>query len=369
MKVTVVMGPPGAGKSTYVQEQRKPGDAVIDFDAMAQALGSQASHDAPPTVAKLTFAARQAAIARALDSLDGSEDELPADVWVIAWDLDEGTLKRWGDLGVEFITLDPGEDVVMERLQAEGRPQASIDAAVEWYARRAKGAEMLKYKSAAIDLGAAEIEDGQFIGYASVFGNVDSYGDVVVKGAFAESLKSFGEDGAGIPCYWSHRMDDPTMNIGATVSAVEDDHGLKVTVQLDLESATGSYVHKLIKQGRVRQMSFAYDVVEAGEVKVDDRWAYELRKLKIHEVSVVPVGANQETELLAVKRGEPKTSTDRVGEDEQDDVEELDAEDRGSEDPVSGNESDNAEAKAKRARAQINIALATAGAPTWKDSE
>jgi HK97 family phage prohead protease len=367
MQVTVVMGPPGAGKSTYVQEQRKPGDAVVDFDVLAQALGSQTAHDAPPAVAKLTFAARQAAIARALDGLSGADDELPADVWVIAWDLSEETYKRWEGLGANFVLLDPGEETVMERLRAEGRPQSSIDAATDWYARRAKGQSMLKYKSAAIDLGAAEIDDGQFIGYASVFGNVDSYGDVVVKGAFAESLAEHGEQGAGIPCYWSHRMDDPTMNIGSTVSAIEDEHGLKVTVQLDTESATGAYVHRLIKQGRVKQMSFAYDILDAAEVKVDGEWAYELRKLRIHEVSVVPVGANQATELLAVKRGEPKTSVEPAGDDEQDDVEEP-AEEPNSEEPETVNEEANAEAKAKRARALIKIAL-TSGATNRKDSE
>src|SRR5690625_6711809 len=56
--------------------------------------------------------------------------------------------------------------------------------------------------------------EGRFTGYASVFGNKDSYGDVIVKGAFSESLASYGENGAGIPCYWSHQMSDPMMNIG-----------------------------------------------------------------------------------------------------------------------------------------------------------
>lgn len=32
------------------------------------------------------------------------------------------------------------------------------------------------------------LADGEFVGYASVFGNRDSYGEVVAPGAFAESL-------------------------------------------------------------------------------------------------------------------------------------------------------------------------------------
>jgi HK97 family phage prohead protease len=166
---------------------------------------------------------------------------------------------------------------------------------------------MIKMKTALIELKApadSSLSEGQFTGYASVFGNKDSYGDIVVQGAFADSLMEYGDMGAGIPCYWAHRMDDPYMNIGQTVEAYEDDHGLFVKVQLDLETANGKQTHKLIKEGRVTQMSFAYDVLEGAWVDrkpEEGGWYYELRKLKIHEVSVVPVGANQETELTGVK--------------------------------------------------------------------
>lgn len=162
----------------------------------------------------------------------------------------------------------------------------------------------MKTKVSHFDIKADDATEGVFVGYASVFGNKDSYGDVVAKGAFAESLKSFGEGGAGIPCYWSHQMmSDPMLNIGVTTSAEEDDHGLKVTVALDVENnPKAAYAHHLLKEGRVNQMSFAYDVIDGGEAKGEGEESfYELRELKIHEVSVVPVGANQATEILEVK--------------------------------------------------------------------
>lgn len=40
MHVTLVSGPPGAGKSTWIREHRTPGAVVVDFDALAVALGS-----------------------------------------------------------------------------------------------------------------------------------------------------------------------------------------------------------------------------------------------------------------------------------------------------------------------------------------
>lgn len=143
---------------------------------------------------------------------------------------------------------------------------------------------------------------GQFTGYASVFNNVDSYGDKVIPGAFSKSLESYGDGGANIPCYWSHDMSDPMKCIGWTTAAVEDEHGLKVDVQLDLENPNGAQAYKLIKNGVVNQMSFAYEVEDAVSAKSDGEGTFtELRQLKIFEVSLVQVGANQSTELLDVK--------------------------------------------------------------------
>jgi len=160
----------------------------------------------------------------------------------------------------------------------------------------------VKTKTVDINVKADDPEgEGQFTGYASVFGNKDSYRDVVLAGAFTESLAKYGPNGSGIPVYWRHRMDDPYMLIGQTLEAKEDEHGLFVHVQLDLSINNGAQTYKLLKAGLVKQMSFAYDVLEGAWVETEDDYYYELRKLDIHEVSVVPVGANQETEILAVK--------------------------------------------------------------------
>lgn len=147
-------------------------------------------------------------------------------------------------------------------------------------------------------------ESGRFQAYFSKFNNVDSYGDMVIPGAFKDGIDDWGPNGSGIPIYWRHRMDDPMLNIGASVESKEDLDGAWVDGQLDLENEKAAYTYKLLKEGRVRQMSFAYDILEAAwvERKAEEGGSYyELRKLKIHEISIVPVGANQETEILAVK--------------------------------------------------------------------
>lgn len=144
------------------------------------------------------------------------------------------------------------------------------------------------------------LEDGQFLGYASVFDNVDSYGDVVRKGAFADTLAEWDAKGDSIPLLWGHDMVDPWSNIGS-VEASEDDHGLLVKGTFDMENPKAQQVYRLVKGRRVGDMSFAYDVLDSGPTEVDGSKVLELRKLRLYEASIVPIGANQETEILAVK--------------------------------------------------------------------
>jgi HK97 family phage prohead protease len=144
--------------------------------------------------------------------------------------------------------------------------------------------------------------EGQFTAYASVFGNVDSYGDIVTKGAFANDLARWEKSGNAIPVLFAHQMADPDYNIGHVIKAEEDNVGLKVTAQLDLENPKAKQVYRMLKGRRINQMSFAYDVVDGSTEKVDGQDVYEIRDMKLYEVSVVTVGANQETEILSVKQ-------------------------------------------------------------------
>ena len=141
------------------------------------------------------------------------------------------------------------------------------------------------------------LEEGVFVGYASVFGNVDSYGDIVEKGAFTRTLAEWQERGDAIPVLWGHDMADPFANVGAVTAAEEDDIGLKITAEIDLENPTAQQVYRLLKGRRVSRMSFAYSVRDS-ETAEDGT---HLKDLDLYEVSVVPVPANERAEILAVK--------------------------------------------------------------------
>lgn len=142
-----------------------------------------------------------------------------------------------------------------------------------------------------------DLPEGSFEGYCSVFGNKDSYGDIVVKGAFATTLAEWDEKGDVIPLLWGHDFADPFSNIGSIVKAEEDEVGLKVTGVFDLENPKAQQVYRLAKGRRVTGMSFAYDVRDH-EVKDD---AVYLKDLHIYEASIVPIGANPEAGVTDVK--------------------------------------------------------------------
>ena len=62
---TLVTGPPCSGKTTYVHTHSTPGDVVIDYDALAVALGSPDTHRHPDHIRAVTTDVWAAAIAAA----------------------------------------------------------------------------------------------------------------------------------------------------------------------------------------------------------------------------------------------------------------------------------------------------------------
>ena len=141
--------------------------------------------------------------------------------------------------------------------------------------------------------------------------DVDSWGDRVVPGAFADTLADWKSRGDPIPFIWSHQHDDPDSHIGIVLDAAEREvdaaadppapAGLWVKAQLDLDNPKSKQVLRLLKGRRVTQASFAYDIVDGGAVTENEQSVYELRKLQLYEVGPTLIGMNQATELLGAK--------------------------------------------------------------------
>lgn len=142
---------------------------------------------------------------------------------------------------------------------------------------------------------------GRFEALVSVFGNVDVQGDRVMEGAFQKSLEEWKASGAPIPIIWSHQWGNPEAHIGSArpedVTEVKG-KGLKVAGTIDLDDAFGAKVYKLLKERRVREFSFGYEVRKEQPGKDG---ANELTDLGIIEVGPTLKGANPSTELLSIK--------------------------------------------------------------------
>lgn len=167
----------------------------------------------------------------------------------------------------------------------------------------------MKFKNAeaVIDTRRDDLAEGEFFVYPSTFiRQPDSYGDVVAKGAFLETIerwKAAGiEKGHKLPGLFGHRMDDPDYFVAEAIDMGEDDHGWWVRGKFDLENPKAVQVYRLVKGGRLTQLSFAYTVLDERAVALETgAAANELRKLDVIEFSFVPIGANQDTSVEAVK--------------------------------------------------------------------
>jgi hypothetical protein len=139
-------------------------------------------------------------------------------------------------------------------------------------------------------------ETGAFSGYASVFGNEDLWGDIVVAGAFS---KSIAEKKPAM--LWQHNSDEP---IGVWVVLAEDEKGLYVEGQLLINGvARAKEAYELLVAKAISGMSIGYvPVVWEWQKKEDSR--NEIRLLKevdLWEISLVTFPANTEARVGDVK--------------------------------------------------------------------
>lgn len=149
-----------------------------------------------------------------------------------------------------------------------------------------------------------EGENGVVEGYASTWTKTpDSYGDIVIKGAFTETLKKRKATGHPFPLCFNHDFDQI---IGAVFEAYEDDYGLKISASF-LNTPAAQEKRELVKEGIVWQFSFAYSVLgsEAPTEEEKKQGIFQkLTKLDLYEVSLVPVPANQTAVVTEIKNDE-----------------------------------------------------------------
>lgn len=145
-----------------------------------------------------------------------------------------------------------------------------------------------------VELKMEQGETRKFSGYASTFGNVDSYGDTIVKGAYAKTLAE-----NGMPkMFFGHKWDLP---IGKWVSAVEDEKGLYVEGELTEGNPQADAVLAALKHGTVDGLSIGFRLSENDYEMKKDGGRLIKSVSKLYEISIVNFPADGAARIAEVR--------------------------------------------------------------------
>ena len=135
---------------------------------------------------------------------------------------------------------------------------------------------------------------GVFEGYASLFGVVDLGRDIVMPGAFRETLARRGA--SGVKMLWQHKASEP---IGAWLAIEEDVRGLRVTGRLNLAVAKAREVLALMREGAVDGLSIGF---RAERSQRDASGLRRLKKIDLWEISLVTFPMLPQARVTSLKR-------------------------------------------------------------------
>ncbi|TCK37979.1 hypothetical protein B0G84_3280 [Paraburkholderia sp. BL8N3] len=127
-------------------------------------------------------------------------------------------------------------------------------------------------------------KQGYFEGYASVFNNVDSWGDIVLPGAFEETIGKKDQ----VPMLFNHFMDNL---IGKAMNLKEDDIGLTFTGRLTPGASMADDIYKHMKAQVLDGVSIGYRVQPGGS-DLDGK-VRKLSRVDLLEISMVIAPANK----------------------------------------------------------------------------
>jgi HK97 family phage prohead protease len=136
--------------------------------------------------------------------------------------------------------------------------------------------------------------DGTFSGYASLFNTEDLGSDIVLPGAFRDSLAKRGA--AGVKLLYQHNPAEP---IGVWDSLREDSRGLLARGRLMLAVARAREVLALMRAGALDGLSIGFRTVTGNrDAKTGIR---RLAKIDLWEISIVTFPLLPEARVAHVK--------------------------------------------------------------------
>ena len=161
-------------------------------------------------------------------------------------------------------------------------------------------------KAASLEIKAVNEETRTVKGYASVFNNVDSDDDRLMKGAFNRTIKSWGPEGKNrIKLVSQHNIKQPVAKID---DLYEDEKGLYMEATFGTHQ-DGEDHYKMVKEGILTEFSIGF--VPTKEEK-NDEGGRNFSEVKLYEVSLVTVASNDQALVTDVKSDEALELTKNI---------------------------------------------------------
>jgi len=148
----------------------------------------------------------------------------------------------------------------------------------------------MEYKALTFEAKSVDADQRTIEGYAATF-DADAVGDVILRGAFANTLK---ERGGKIKVLWQHDMGTP---IGKPVEMREDDRGLFVKSYI-ANTEKGNEALTLAREGIIDSMSIGFSVKDSD---YDEKGIRVIKELALYEYSLVTMPANEAAIITSVK--------------------------------------------------------------------
>lgn len=153
----------------------------------------------------------------------------------------------------------------------------------------------------------ADTAAGTFSGYGAVFGNVDSHGDLIVPGAFKDSLAERKAQGRRVPLHVMHGIyGGDGLPAGVLNSVEEDDKGLRIEGKISGATTTdaGRRLYELLTDGGFGGFSIGYSVKKNGAVygQKPGEPKRTLKALNLGEISLVDDPSNPQAVVNEMKR-------------------------------------------------------------------
>lgn len=154
-----------------------------------------------------------------------------------------------------------------------------------------------EYASVGFELKAFDPQAGTIEGYASTW-DLDEGGDIIVKGAFAKTIKE-RVPASKVKLLDSHHW-DASHTIGTVTEAKEDDTGLYIKATF-ASTDDAQAIRTKVQEGHLDRFSIGYAVFKDRYERVGDRVVRYIDELALYEVSVVPLPMNENAAVTGVK--------------------------------------------------------------------